>query len=493
MLRRLAGLAPSLVLVAVAAVQGQAVTLRAAGPDEPARLVRRALAGPHDVLIAVDSSVEVGRGSVSPRTLVIVGGDAKIAATVRGDVVVIDGDLYLHPGAVVEGSAIAIGGCVYPSALAEIRGELTCLRDATYVLSPVGTGYALDYLSLAVREVPAVSLPLAYGFRLPEYNRVDALALAWGPRLDLDSARITLDAVATFRSDLGSLDPSLSGRALFGRFWGEVRAERATFSNDRWILADLINSASTFFVGKDTRNYYRADRLESQLGRRVETASIEGSVWVGARTERAWSVHAGGPWSVLGRDDLVDGMTRPNPPIDRGRITSALAGARGSWQGQDVRMSAVATGERGLDTPTPGSFTQLTLDVAVGFPTFGNHTFSFESHAVATVGDATPRQRFAYLGGSGTIPTLDLLELGGDRLVFVDSRYSVPIERLRVPLLGPPIVTLRHVLGSAGVGTLPDFVQNIALRVALSPLRAEIALDPATSDTNLSFGAAFSR
>jgi hypothetical protein len=160
---------------------------------------------------------------------------------------------------------------------------------------------------------------------------------------------------------------------------------------------------------------------------------------------------------------------------------------------QDVTWSAGAVAERALDAPGDSRFTQVTGDAFVGFPTFGAQRLTLETHVVATAGDGPPPQRFAYLGGSGTLPTLDLLSMGGDRLFFVEGRYIVPIDRLRLPLVGPPTVTLRWMAGSAGVGRLPDFAQNLALRVAVTPLRVEVALDPETGDTELSVGVSMGR
>src|SRR6185437_9745483 len=48
------------------------------------------------------------------------------------------------------------------------------------------------------------------------------------------------------------------------------------------------------------------------------------------------------------------------------------------------------------------------------FPTFATQHFAFHAHGVLTAGDTAPPQRFAYLGGAGTLPTLDVLSLGGD-------------------------------------------------------------------------------
>jgi hypothetical protein len=129
----------------------------------------------------------------------------------------------------------------------------------------------------------------------------------------------------------------------------------------------------------------------------------------------------------------------------------------------------------------------------VTFPTFHTQSFQIETHVVLTSGGGTPSQRYVYIGGSGTISTMEMLAQGGDHLLFVDSRYSIPLTRPRLPLLGAPVVTLRHVLGSAGVGGLPDLEQNIALRVTLAILRFEVVVDPARDIVKTGVALSFSR
>ena len=113
---------------------------------------------------------------------------------------------------------------------------------------------------------------------------------------------------------------------------------------------------------------------------------------------------------------------------------------------------------------------------------------------VATPGDTAPPQRFAYLGGSGTLPTIrDPLSLGGDQLLHIDSRYEIPFPRVAIPFIGPPIVTVRHRVGSAGVQRLPRFVQNVGLMATLSFLRIEYAIAPATRKDHVGISLAFGR
>ena len=450
-----------------------------AGPGRPTQIVREVISQPYDVRLGGAQKVRIPRDSVLARSLIILGGDAEIAATVRGDVLVIGGDLFVHPGASIDGRAIAIGGCVYPSALSTIRRGQDCFRDVTFDVVEVRGDYVLDYREIEVTEGRRFYLPGLLGVRIPEYNRVDGLALPFGPTFNLESGRFTGNALATYRTNRGALDFSLNARANINRtLWADVVAERTTVSNDRWIYSNLLNSAASFVFGRDARNYYRADRLTGRLGKDWETSTLEAIVWGGGGTEHAWSARGGTPWSVLNKSDAVDGMRRANPGIQRGRISSALAGGRAEWSNQRVEIGFSLELEVPFDIPGEGDFTQTTVEATVDFPTFGAQNFELLSHGVLTTGDAVPPQRYAYLGGSGTLPTLDLLEMGGDQLVFVESRYNVPIQRITIPFVGSPIVTLRHMIGAAGVNELPDLVQNLGLRLTLRPLRFDAVINP---------------
>ena len=476
-----------------------AVVVRDLGPGMPGRLLREVLAGPHTSFAFRDSGppVALRRDSTFATTVLVVGRGATVASTVHGDVVVVGGDLFLHPGASVDGRAVAIGGGVYNSTLATVRGARLAFRDETFVTLPDAPGVAratvgardtlvLAYRSLGVGPPPVVSFPL-YGFRLPAYDRVNGLSVLFGPVVSLDTGRITIDPVVTYRSDLGEVDPSIATTVgVRRRTTLSAFAGRATRTNDEWKRNALLNAISVIAAGIDTRNYYRADVAEARLARRWEGTTSELSPFVGASVERAWSVGPdtgaeSAPYSIFLRRDRERGMLRPNPRVERGRIASALVGGTGRWTGQDIASSLDARVEVPFQTVGGRRFTQATLDGAIGFPTFGTQRLDLDGHAVVTVGDTAPPQRFAYLGGEdGTIVTEDLLSLGGDQLLYVQGLYSVPVERVTIRFLGSPIVALRYAAGAAGVGDLPAIVQNVGVRVSLSLVRFQYMLEPAS-------------
>jgi hypothetical protein len=418
--------------------------------------------------------------------------------------VVVGGDLFVHPGAAIGGRAVAIGGGVYSSTLANPLKETLSFRDNTFVITRSAAGYELRYQSLYADATSPLTLPGIYGLRPPSYDRVNGVSVPIGPALSFAGGRGLASALITYRSDLGKVDPSVDvALEIDRRLRIEAFVGRGTFSNDRWIWSDYVNSLAALVLGADTRNYHRGDRAEATLHRLWETTTLRLEPFGGARGERSWAVgpevgEEGAPWSILHRTDTVDGMRRPNPPVPDLDIVSALAGADLGWESDGVRASGRALAERSLHLggPAAGSgdaFMQLTLDLYLTFLTFGDQQYEVDVHHVTTPEGSPPPQRFAYIGGAGTLPFLDLLEQGGGELLFADQRYSIPVPRIRLGALGVPTLLLRHRVGSAGLRRLPSLEQALGVGVIISLLRGEFLIDPATRDTRMSVGLSFAR
>jgi hypothetical protein len=476
-------------------VEGVSVTVVDVGPGFAGRLLRAALLGRPFVVAPGVGRVDLARGRAYEGTLVVLGRDASVASRVRGDVIVVGGDLFVRPGAAIDGRAVAIGGTAARSELAVVRDGYLSFRDETFDVDTITSGYGLRYRPLRRPSEP-FALPGLYGLRIPSYDRVNGLSVPVAPAFALDSGRFEIEPGVTYRSHLGAVDPSLSARAELGRRTrAELWAGRATLTNDAWIYSDIVNSSVALVTGRDQRNYFRADRGEVRGFRRFEGTTWEHEPFLGARLERAWSVGPDSltdrsPWSLSGRTSL-ERMRRFNPPVDDGHIASALVGLRSRWEPADLRARLSVEAEVGFGAPGDREFTQITVDGKVGFPAFRNHHYQLEAHAVVTPGETAPRQRWAYVGGPGTLRTLDLLEQGGDMLVFVEQGYAVPLKRPRLPLVGPPTLTLRHVLGAAGVGGLPALEQELGLRLGIGFFRADFVANVRTGRSEGNFGFAF--
>ena len=468
--------------------------IRRAGPGRAGSLVRASAAAPHHLAAADTGRITIPRDTVIDQSLLVVGGDVAVGGRVRGDVVVIGGDLFMHPGGAIEGRATALGGCVYTSTLATIAGDIECDRDVDYETRRANGVLEVSYMEPREEGVPAVSIPFPGGLRIPTYTRVDGLGLQWGPRVRLLDGDIEIDPTVTYRSATGDVDPLVRFSAGGVSLWFlDVEAGRGTRTNDAWIRDDLLNSVIALAAGRDARNYHRSRYVLVRGGRDWERGGTLLSAWIGGQAERDRSTHARAPWSAFERRDSVEGMSRPNPAVAHGDLRSLLAGLGTTWERGGVTLEARLEGEFVLDAPQDAQFVQTTAHTTAAFTTFGTHRLTFEAHAVLTGGDPAVPQRFAYLGGSGTITTRDLLSMGGDQLLFLESRYEIPIERLRIPMSGPPVIMLRHAMGSAGIDSLPDLVQNVGVRLTVRPLRLDFAHDPASGESEFKIGVGFGR
>jgi hypothetical protein len=270
-----------------------------------------------------------------------------------------------------------------------------------------------------------------------------------------------------------------------------------TLSNDDWINGDISNSISTIFSGTDTRNYYRANRAEVRAAYRWAGPTIQVTLLAGGLGEKSSSVRPdtgarGGPWSFQNRHDALRTL-RPNPRVTPGTIASGLGGVGVEFEDQAVVARLMAETEVPFQAPGDARFVQTTIHANVSFPTFNTQRMVIESHAVLTAGDTAPPQRFAYLGGSGTLPTFELLEFGGDEVFYVEGNYVIPVDRLVIRYLGSPTLTLRYITGGAAVGRFPTLEQNVGMRLAISLLRAEYLVDPASRHSKFGIGLSFFR
>lgn len=467
-------------LLAPSLLGAQEVVLREPGPERIATIVRGVARQPH-VLRAGSGALVLPRDSVVSTNLLVLGRPAYVASRVNGDVVVVGGDLFLRAGADISGRAVAIGGAVYRSYLGSVGGSIESYRDDAYAIQSSAGRYELVYEGRRRDRPPVLQLAGMQGLLLPTYDRVDGVSLPIGALVTLGDRAVELEPRATYRSRLGVVDPGAVLRiAPDAPVRLEAEGGRSTRTNDAWIYSDLVNSFVALAFGNDSRNYFRADGATARAIAHVERPSVTLEPFVGGRYEKVSPISAAGNvFSFSGRTSL-EHMARPNPLVERGEIGSVLAGATLEYDAAPVRASLRAEGERSVRTPDRTSaFTQVTLHGRIEFPTFGAQRLRVDAHAVTTAGDSTPRARWAYLGRGATLPLLELLELGGDELLFVESRYQIPVAAIVLPRVGPPTLHLRHLMGAAGVGTLPKLEQELGVGVGISVVRFEATFDAA--------------
>jgi hypothetical protein len=469
---RLLGLGALLALLLGTPAHSQ-VRIEGPGRDPAVRLARDILAGGNYLLL--DRDTILGPDFHAPADLVVLGADVRIEGSVAGRVAVIDGDFFIRPRARVPGPIAVVGGGAYPSGLAEV-GPIVEAPGRPPLIERDEQG-----VRVVLREPdtgPATHPLGIFGLGLPTYDRVDGLTVRAGRRW------------RPLRTERGpTLDGRISFRTARRSFGGELRAElplvpevrlvaraaRETRTNEHWIRGDLSNTLAALFAGSDARDYWSADVLSVGVAS-VRPPAVQGEVVVRPRLtlvrSRDASLEARAPWSLFGRLD------RPNQEIDEGILTSAVAGAELTWRAAAAGGRLDAQVERGLGAGAFG-FTQVVADGDTDVEALWGHRVEVRGHTRWAF-DPAPPQRWSFVGGTGTLPTLPTADLRGDRLVFLGTRYLAPLP-VRVPLAGAPDLVLAHAVGAAwhSEGERPPLEQNLGAGVRLMVLEALLWIDPA--------------
>ncbi|HEX7051309.1 MAG TPA: hypothetical protein VF188_13970 [Longimicrobiales bacterium] len=465
---RLVLLVAAVGLASLAAAAAPGATLEAQrverqGPGDPGldRRLDRLLRSGAYLLITRDTLI--GAADSVPRSVLVVDARLILEGAVAGDLVEADADVFLRPGARIHGDIVNLGGGLYRSGLAEVTGEVVGGPLAPYRARREDGVVVIE----GTAERTALELDGILGFHAPTYDRVNALGLDWGAtyRLPpLGRSRPSIHGWIGYRSERGALNGG--GEFAFERGADALLlgAEEVTATNERWIRGDARNSLTFLATGKDHRNYYEAERWYAGVrhrfgrGRNTLTAELRG------RTERAESLRSGDPWVAFG-DPF-----RFNPPIDEGRINEVLVTAAGEWVGE----SAAVEGEAGIEVAGEllggdFSFGRFVTTGEWAMDALANHLLEVEWYFQGPLPGtgSLPRQRWSFVGGGGTLPTFEIGEFRGDRVVFVETEYIIPLpERLRLPIIGVPDLELVHAFGMAWTEDADrDLEQNIGVRL----------------------------
>lgn len=419
------------------------------------------------------------RGDSLPGDLLVLEASVRIAGRVTGDVHVVAGDLFLRPGAGIGGDAVVLGGGYYASSEAVVEGEVVYRPNLLLGVLPSEGGWRIHHVR---QERRAVQLDGIAGFHLPVYRRVDGWTFGWGgtvravelpaePGLH-GAVRVHTAGPRKWEGTVGaSVHPTGSLRV-------SLEAERRTTTRDGWIRSDVLNSLSYLVGGDDYRNYYRSERASLRLASTTQEG-LAPAAWIG--WEEATSLPARPLGVLFGDDDAV----RPNPSVDDGEIWSVGAELSYRRRWAERRLEASVRAEA-ADSTAGGEASFLLGEARLRYrgpaPPTGHRVELFGITRWDLSG-RLPRQRWSALGGSGTLPVLDVLSRRGPRLLYLEATYVVPIPALRVPVLGGPRVFVRNSLGSAwAAGEDLGLEDNVSVGVRFLFLELGVAVDVTDGD-----------
>ncbi|MEO5509896.1 MAG: hypothetical protein ABIV28_06890 [Longimicrobiales bacterium] len=479
----------SALLVTAATVGAQAtppVRLRGRGDAEHDRFLKSVFASTDQLMITRDTVI--ARNDTVRTRVVVVGATLRLDGVILGDLVGVGGNLFVRPSATVAGSTRNIAGGLYPSQLATLSGHVENSPNAQYEV--VRSDSIITVVGLVNPSL--LHLPGIMGFEIPTYDRVSGVTLRAGAELVLPrigEAEPFLRGWGTYYSQRGDFGGGAD--VALRRGWTEIAAgaERTTLTNERWVRKDLSNSLSMLFQGKDYRNYYAADRAFISVDRTLEKSRRLTTLTLTGQVEQASPLRAARPWSFKKpKADTIRpnyyGLTNAGVPRNPdGRITSGIVSIASEWERPKYVMDGNALVEvAGKVINGDHAFARLAVGGDFAMEALKHHTLQMEWHFQTPLPgtDSLPYQRWTFIGGSGTLHTFPVAAFTGDRVAFVETKYTIPLPvALTLPLVGRPELDFIHLIGMAWTkGDERSWEQNVGARLAYRVIYVRALTNP---------------
>ncbi len=325
-------------------------------PEEIANEVIETFNDPSRIRIL--GSATISRGDTIVGSVAALEGPLELAGHVTGDLLVVNGDLRLMPGASVGGSVRVVGGVVEGVDQARAGGEVVVYPDR---LRYRREGGRLVRIS---ENVPGLGVGGQFGWGRSDflvatgdsYNRVEGLPITFGPRVSTAGSNpLRLHALAIYRTESGfhfdtddfgyyvQAEQFLGGRRNF-RIGATVHSIVQPIED--WQLSDLESGLSTFFLRRDYRDHF--ERQGASVFATWDAARDPYSLTAEFRRERHRSLPAGSPWSLFRNAE----EWRPQPLVGEGRATL-------------LRLSGQLDTRSDPDEPATGWFLRGHIDQAL--------------------------------------------------------------------------------------------------------------------------------
>jgi hypothetical protein len=258
-------------LVISGSAQAQEFDLRRAGlPRETARHVRNLLDDPathrfSGTAVIAASDVIAGPAAASDGVL-------RVAGTIRGELVALNADVVLEPGAVVDGDITIVGGTLRGEEEARIGGTVTVFGEGFDLIAQAERYHDAPedwWEGRPWRDGGDFSGNAELTVRVGEnYNRIEGLPVQIGPDIRTGGAWGTrVEALAVWRTDVGPLtntermgyfarvEQSLGTRAV--RVGASVRSTIDPI--EAWSLTNLEASLAAALFHEDQRDYFERE------------------------------------------------------------------------------------------------------------------------------------------------------------------------------------------------------------------------------------------
>ncbi len=333
----------------------------------------------------LEGKLDLAPGASVSGTLALYGNIARIKGTVRGSVIVLNGDLRIAATGRVEGNIIVLGGRLTVARGGVVTGDTTVYprgvplqRAADGTVSRRRPGRGLTAFTNASATFPIGPVATTLRIGASPYNRVEGLPIHAGPTFQWQP-----DARNTLQLDLTGIVRSASSvsndRRDFG-WTGRLTAHRAgtqplTVGIDAGsVIAPMVNRSYTplesglaaFLLRRDYRDWYAT----KGWGLFANWAPLPPlTIAVGIHQTRERSVRATDAFSLFRSNE----SWRANPLVDDGRFQTFTLGLSYDTRDQQLHPSSGWWIRSEVRRTTSSDITPATLptDIRDAVPTQG--------------------------------------------------------------------------------------------------------------------------
>lgn len=381
-----------------------------------------------NTVIAADERI---RGDV-----VVKGGDLTVLGEVDGDVLVVGGTLYVKDGGRVRGNARVISGDIVREEGGIIEGYMDKTRSSTASYRDETRRYRRSSYTLNAPWIPESANIENFVFR---YNRVDGLFLGLGSEkkyywdgsrsynaygsvgyaFKLHRWRYQLGLTRQF-AVVGEDDSGSNHLLEFG-----LEGHSLTDTKDQWLINVHENTAAALLIHEDFRDYYGREGFGAHIAHSSQRDYLLMQLKVEYLADRYTSLSKGTEYAIFGGKKVF----RPNPPIDDGKMRSALVSAGFSTVTKTVHglEGWSISGSTEFARRRWGSefgFSQFVGDIRRYQPLGRYDNLNIRVRAGTSTG-VVPAQRIFEMGGLGTLNAYRFKSDAGNRMVLANLEYII--------------------------------------------------------------------
>ncbi|RMI06592.1 MAG: hypothetical protein D6681_08460 [Calditrichaeota bacterium] len=369
----------------------------------------------------------IAEGEIISGHVVVVKGDLIIRGTIRGDVLVIWGDVEITETGIVEGDVTSVGGQIRLREQAHVTGLIleTDHPDAT-----LGAPYLYAERETYPRLYGTLRIPQKGTHLSLQYNRVDGAFLS-----------LVVPRKWWYRRDRHWRGYGFIGYGFSGQFWRyqigvsrwmldplrfrteiELEFHDLTDTQDEWRIDAGENSLAAFFLKYDWRDYFRRRGFSIALRQNITPYVL---LQAGYYRDRYESIARNTNWAVFrGTQDF-----RPNPQLgeDAGTMGSVLlqvtVDTRDDWERPRRGWFTRVAYERA--SPELGGvfdFRRYLAETRVYVPTGAGEQLRLRVRAGTAEGHL-PWQKSFEIGGISTLRAFPFKAFGGNRMVLANVEY----------------------------------------------------------------------